>query len=164
MRYGIFLSAALMAMAPAQGLAAKRDPAASKPLPASVDGLPIGAIPPQSLPKAGCAAFLWTTGPSAALVAMITADPGQIRFAPGGVMTDLARVAALQGAQAGGALGFAHSAEYAGGDMRLAIDMDIVLRDDVSDGAVVPAGVLRFERDGQDAVIVPVKGLIGCTK
>ncbi|OYY90226.1 MAG: hypothetical protein B7Y45_09015 [Sphingomonas sp. 28-66-16] len=149
-----FLLAAFVA-APA---AAESRPAPAKPLPASIDGLPIGAIPEQTLPTGGCAAFLWSKTQTRALVAMLTNDPAQIRFAPGGAVTDLVRVA-----QSGaGARGFAAKTDYAGGDFRVTIDMDVVNRADIADGAAIPEGTLRLDREGQDTVIVPVAGLIGC--
>ena len=37
--------------------------------PVSIDGLPLGAIPRQTLPEHGCAAFLWSVGTTRALVA-----------------------------------------------------------------------------------------------
>ncbi|MFM9828402.1 MAG: hypothetical protein ACKVOB_06585 [Sphingomonas sp.] len=137
---------------------AAQKPVTPVPLPVSVDGLPIGAIPRQQLPPGGCAAFLWAKTPSGALVAMVTASPGQLRFAPYGTLTDLVRTSQ----SGGGLLGFAATSSYAGGDLRVTIDMDVALRDDLKDGAVVQQGTLRFERDGQDAVIVPVAGLVGC--
>lgn len=127
-------------------------------LPVSVDGLPIGALARQQLPAGGCAAFLWTKTPSGALIAMVTATPGQVRFAPYGMVTDLVRTSQ----SGGGALGFAASSSFAGGDLRVTIDMDVVLREDLKDGAVIQQGTLRFERDGQDSVVVPVAGLVGC--
>lgn len=137
----------------------RREPAPpAAPLPASVDELPIGAIPPQDLPAGGCAAFLWTKTPSHALVAMVTANPAQVRFAPGGTITDLAR--STQSGDAG--LGFATTATYAGGDATVTIDMAVVTRSDLKDGATVPDATLRFDRTGQDTIIVPVAGLIGC--
>lgn len=136
--------------------AADRDP--PKPLPTSIDGLPIGAIPKQELPTGGCAAFLWSKTQTTALVAMLTNDPAQIRFAPGGAVTDLVRVA-----QSGaGGRGFAATSDYAGGDWRVSVAMDIVDRPDLADGAQIPSGTLRLDRAGQDSIIIPVAGLIGC--
>jgi len=132
---------------------------APTPLATAVDGLPIGAIPKQELPEKGCAAFLWTKTPSGALVVMLTSDPAQIRFAPGGVVTDLVRTT-----QSGlGGAGFAGNTEYAGADLHVVVDMEILLRDDLKEGAAVPVGTLRVDRVGQDSIIVPVAGIIGCS-
>ncbi|OQW46012.1 MAG: hypothetical protein A4S16_12075 [Proteobacteria bacterium SG_bin6] len=141
---------------PAAALAAEKAP--HRPLPRSVDGLPIGAIPPQELPATGCAAFLWTNTTNRALIAMASADPARIRFAPAGTLTDLVRTAQ----QGGGNYGFATHSDYAGGDYQLSLDIEIVERGDLSQGAVIPAGSLRIEKTGADTVIVPVVGIIGC--
>lgn len=149
------LFAALLLALPAAALAAEK-PA---PLPRVVDGLPIGAIPPQDLPPGGCAAFLWTNTTSRALIAMASADPARIRFAPAGTLTDLVRTA-----QAGGGnYGFATHSDYEGGDWRVSLDIEIVERGDLSQGAVIPAGSLRIERAGADTLVVPVVGIIGCS-
>ena len=126
--------------------------------PRSVDGLPIGGIPPQQLPESGCADFLWTNTSSRVLVAMLTAAPARIRFAPGGSVTDLVRI----GQQGGGNYGFALHADYAGGDWRVAADIEIVDRGDLTQGAAIPSGTLRIDREGGDTIVVPVVGLIGC--
>lgn len=141
----------LAATAPAKAQTAPK-------LPFSVDGLPIGAIPPQELPQGSCAAFLWTRTNSHGLVAMLTANPARIRFAPGGTITDLVRVS-QQGASD---FGFSTTTDYAGGDFRLSIDIEIAKRKDLSDGAMIPVATIRIDRAGQDTVIVPAVGLIGC--
>lgn len=132
--------------------------ATEKPLPKSIDGLPIGAIPKQTLPASGCAAFLWSKTQTTALVAMLTLDPAQLRFAPGGTVTDLVRV----GQSGAGSHGFAADSDYAGGDWRVRVSMDVVDRPDLADGAQIPSATLRIDREGHDSVIVPVAGLIGC--
>ena len=145
-------------LATASIAAAAQQPPAPRKLPFSVDGLPIGAIPPQELPQGSCAAFLWTRTNTHGLVAMMTADPARIRFAPGGTLTDLVRVSQ----QGGGDFGFLATTDYAGGDFRLSIDMEIVKRNDLADGATIPNATIRIDRAGQDTVIVPAVGLIGC--
>lgn len=133
-------------------------PVRIEPLIASVDNLPIGSIPRQELPVGKCAAFLWTQTETRALVAMVTTEPAQIRFAPGGTLTDLTRVSA----NGEGGLGFANVSEYAGGDLRVVIDMTVTVRDDLKSGAVVSGATMRIDRSGADTVIVPVVGIIGC--
>ncbi len=148
----------LALMIPLAASASAAERAAPKPLPSSIDGLPLGAIPKQELPTGGCAAFLWSKTQTTALVAMLTNDPAQIRFAPGGAVTDLVRVS-----QTGaGGRGFASTTDYAGGDWRVSVVMDVVDRADLADGAQIPSATLRLDRAGQDSVIVPVAGLIGC--
>lgn len=155
MKFGLF-TLALAAMAvPA---AAEERPAA-RPLPTSIDGLPIGAIPQQEMPARGCAAFLWSKTPTTALVAMLTTDPAQVRFAPAGTVTDLVRVAQ----SGGGGHGFASSTDYAGGDWRLTVAIEVVDRADLVGGAAIPTGTITLTRTGQDSIILPVAGVLACS-
>ena len=127
--------------------------------PLVLEGLPLAELPKQELPPKGCAAFLWTTSGTRTLVAMATADPGQLRLSLGGAITDLAR--ASQQGDAG--FGFANSAEYGTADVTATLDMTVVARGDIKDGAQVSGGTLRLDRKGQDGVVLPIVGLIGCT-
>lgn len=138
--------------------AAKLSPTPEAPLAPSVDGLPIGAIPKQTLPTGSCAAYLWTKGNSHALVAMIGANPAFIRYAPGGAMTDLPRAALIDE----GRLGVPASSSYASGDLTVKADLTIVERPDIQGGAAIPEGTLSIGQAGGDVVVVPVAGLIGC--
>jgi hypothetical protein len=126
--------------------------------PASIDGLPLGGLPKQALPAKGCAAFLWSATGTRALVAMATADPAQLRLSIGGTITDLARDQ-QQGAEG---FGFADTIVYKAGDVTATLTMTIATRGDLKDGASVPEGTLRFDRTGQDSVVLPVAGLVGC--
>jgi hypothetical protein len=40
--------------------------------------------------------------------------------------------------------------------------MKIETRESISGGAVVTEGLLQLDRAGQDTVVIPVGGLIGC--
>lgn len=131
---------------------------AQTPPSASIDGLPIGAIPTQALPATGCAAFLWTASGSRALVAMAKADPAQLRVSIGGKLTDLPRTMQHDP----GGFGFAGVTHYQAGDVTAILTMSIVTRGDLKDGASVPEATLRIDRTGQDSVVVPVAGLVGC--
>ncbi len=133
-------------------------PAASPPATASIDGLPIGTIPRQELPTGSCAAFLWSQTPSHGLIMMVSASPAGVRFAPGGTVTDLVKVGQTGDAQ----FGLAATTDYAGGDYRVTVDMDIVKRGDLTDGAAVPTATVRVDQAGKDSVIVPAAGIIGC--
>ena len=128
------------------------------PAPA-ITGLPLGAIGKQALPAKGCAAFLWSAGTENALVAMAVADPAQLRLAIDGKIADYARTSQT----GGGGFGFAAVSEYRGGDVTATLDMAVVPRAGLSNGAAVPEGTLRIERPGKDSVVVPVAGLIGCS-
>ncbi|MEO9131564.1 MAG: hypothetical protein ABI240_10180 [Sphingomonas sp.] len=128
--------------------------------PSSVlEGLPLAELPKQQLPPKGCAAFLWTASGTRTLVAMVTADPAQLRLSLGGTITDLARASQ----QGDASLGFFKSADYGSGDVTATLDMTVTARGDIKDGASVPEGSLRLDRKGQDGVVLPVVGLIGCT-
>jgi hypothetical protein len=131
---------------------------AQTPPPATIDGLPIGAIPTQAMPATGCAAFLWTASGTRALVAMAGADPAQLRLSIGGTLTDLPRTEQHDP----GGFGFAGTTQYQAGDVTAVLTMSIVTRGDLKDGAAVPEATLRIDRTGQDSFIVPVAGLVGC--
>lgn len=127
-------------------------------LAASVDGLPLGELAPQALPASGCAAYLFTAGAKRYFVAMAT--PGQLRLALNGTSTDLPR-----GAQTGAAgYGLAAETEYRAGDVAAALSLTIADRADLRDGALVPAATLRIDRPGKDGAVIPLVGLIGCTR
>ena len=112
------------------------------PLPASIDGLPIGALPRQSLPARGCAAYLWSAGVTKALIAMAGADPAQLRLSLNGTITDLPRTAQ----HGGGLFGLSETNEYATGGITAVLDLAITTRGDVTRGALVPQGTLRLEQ------------------
>lgn len=130
------------------------------PAPASVDGLPLGALPRQSLPDHGCAAFLWGGGTSRLLLAMASADPARLRLSIDGTITDLAR-ASEQGAAG---FGFAETTSYRAGSTTATLVMTVKTRGDLSDGAAVPEATLRMDREGKDSVVIPVAGMIGCSR
>lgn len=124
--------------------------------PRSIDGLPLGGLSRQALPAQGCAAYLFTTGQTKVLAAM--AGPAALRLALDGATADYARVGA------GGAetLGLPAQATYRAGAVTATLDMEIARRDDLSAGAMVPVATLRIDRAGQDTVVVPLAGMVGC--
>ena len=148
---------ALIVLAP-PALAKEKNPAPPPLVVASVDGLPIGAVPKQDLPARGCAAYLWTRGPSQAMIAMAVADPATIRLTIDGRVQDFAMTA-----QNGmGGYGFSHTTEYRGGDVTATLDMTISNETSMTGGARIGDATLRVERPGRDALVVPAGGLIGC--
>lgn len=125
---------------------------------AAVDGLPISALPPQTLPAKGCAAFLWTRTPSMALVAMATTDPAMLRLTIDGDVVDLP-ISAQNGI---GGLGYSQVTEYRNGDATATLQ--IVVKTDAStpkSGSISDA-TLRLDRAGRASVAIPVAGAIGC--
>ena len=127
--------------------------------PASIDGLPLGAIPRQTLPEHGCAAFLWSVGTTRALVAMANADPAMLRLSIDGTITDLAR----DTQQGAAGFGFAETTAYRAGTTTATLVMTVAVRSDLKEGAAVPQATLRLDREGKDSLVLPVAGLIGCT-
>ena len=118
----------------------------------------LDAIGRQSLPRTGCAAFLWNTS-DRRLVAMASADASTLRLAIDGRTVDLARTA-----QDGPlSLGFGKQARYEGAGVSATLDMAVVPRENLVAGAQVPDGSLEVSRAGADTLIVPVAGLIGCS-
>ena len=138
------------------GPQAKTPPPA--PPPTTIDGLPIAGLPKQALPAKGCAAYLFSTGATKALVAVANADPAQIRIALDGKTTDYAR--STEKTPSG--FGFSGSTEYRGGDVTATLDMTITTRGDLSAGAIVSDATLRIDRPGKDSIVLPVAGLLGC--
>jgi hypothetical protein len=136
----------------------KTPPPPASPVPAQIDGLPIGVLPRQSLPATGCAAYLWTVSDKRVLVAMASADDRRLRVVLDGATVDLPRI--TQGGASN--FGLSDTAEYAAADTHATLDLRIETRGDLLKGAVVPEGSLRLDRVGKDGVVVPVTGLIGC--
>ena len=128
--------------------------------PAIADGIPLGAIPRQSLPEHGCAAFLWSRGEARTLVAMASADPAQLRLSVDGTITDLPR----DTQQGAASFGFSPTTEYRSGTTVATLVMTVTVREDLKDGAAIPEATLRLDRAGKDSVVLPVAGLIGCVE
>lgn len=120
--------------------------------------LTLGTLPRQDLPANGCAAFLWSRTDQPQLVASVTAEPGSLRVSVDGRAIDLPRVAA-EGATA---KGFASTARYGAGDLSATMALAAVERPDLADGALVQEATLTLTRAGQDTLVVPLGGLIGC--
>ena len=147
-----------LAILAAPAFAKDKKPPPPAPVVANIDGLPIGSIPKQDLPAKGCAAYLWTRGPSQALVAMAVADPATIRLTIDGKIQDFA----LSAQNGEGGYGFSHTTEYKGGDVTATLDMTVVADSNLAGGARITDASLRIDRPGKDTVVVPAGGLIGC--
>jgi hypothetical protein len=127
--------------------------------PASIDGLPLGAIPRQTLPDHGCAAFLWSVGTTRALVAMASAEPASLRLSIDGAIVDLPR----DTQQGAAGFGFAETTAYRAGTTSVTLVMSVKTRGDLKEGATVSDATLRLDREGKDSVVLPVAGMIGCS-
>ncbi|MBW6526038.1 hypothetical protein KZ813_04235 [Sphingomonas sp. RHCKR7] len=126
--------------------------------PDSIDGLPLGTLPRQELPARGCAAYLFSTGQVRGLAAMVTGDPATLRIALDGTVRDLARA----GAAGTVSLGLNAESVYRGGEVTATVQLTIESRPNLNNGAAVPSATLRLDRVGQDTVVVPLAGLVGC--
>lgn len=124
----------------------------------SIDGLPIGGLAQQALPERGCAAYLFSTGPTRVLAAMVGVDPATLRIAIDGRTADYPRVTA----NGSGPFGFASEASYRTGDISVTLALTIEQRANLTAGAVVPAASVTVDRPGKDTIVVPMAGLIGC--
>ncbi|MFZ4687906.1 MAG: hypothetical protein ACOYLS_01580 [Polymorphobacter sp.] len=123
--------------------------------PAPDNALGLGELPPQVLAKNSCALFLWDRA-SRQRIVMAVAVPAQAMVQHGGKRLALAQT----GGDGEAVLGFRPRARYAGGDVALALDLEITASE--GGGAVIRTGtVTRTMADG-GAVVAPVAGLIGC--
>ena len=115
----------------------------------------LGTLPKQTLPAKGCAAYLWAVQDQR-FVAMV--EPGRLRIMLDGKPVD------LSAAEAGGmaALGLASTTRYAGEGVTATLDMTIIQRETLQDGAIVSDATIRLARGNQDEIIVPVGGMVGC--
>jgi hypothetical protein len=124
--------------------------------PTSIDGLPLGALPRQDLPRTGCAAYLFTTGPTRAFAAMAGADA--LRIALDGKVVDIARAG-----QSGMVRhGLSSDIDYRAEGVAARLSMTIADRADLTGGAQVTEALLTLERPGKDTIAVPLAGLVGC--
>ena len=122
----------------------------------SIDGLPLGVLPRQSLPKTGCAAYLFTTGETRAFAAM--AAPDRLRLSLDGKPLDLAPAA-----QSGPVRhGLSSDVDYRAEGVTARLSMTIVDRPDLTAGAQVVEALLTLDRAGRDSIAVPLAGLVGC--
>ncbi|MEY2883641.1 MAG: hypothetical protein RL490_1365 [Pseudomonadota bacterium] len=120
--------------------------------------LPLDELPPQVLPPKSCAMFLWDRT-SQRRIAMLTAEPGTLRIARGGVKTL---------PQAGGdgesVLGFRPHAAYGTGPDRIEVALTITANDAGVGGAVIREGSMTVLLADGSALVTPVAGLIGCNR
>ena len=89
---------------------------------------------------------------------MAFSEPAVARVRIGGKELDLVRT------DAAGERSFGHSPRqtYEGDGITLTVDLEIDLDRGLLAGAVVPAGILDFRREGGASVVLPVGGLIAC--
>lgn len=127
--------------------------------PAAVDdGIPLRALPRQSLAAGECGIFLWKAGQGARLVMTARANPPVARIDLAGRIVDLPRTSA----GGGDAQGLQAVTTYSDGSTRLAIELTIEQRPGLTQGAAIPAGSLRLDLAGGASYAMPVTGLLAC--
>ncbi|AHE54366.1 hypothetical protein [Sphingomonas sanxanigenens] len=118
----------------------------------------LGVLPPQGAPRAGCALYLYTSGPGQALVLAADSSTGVARISLDGVATDLP-FAGFEGVPRSG---FSPRMRYASEAAAIDLDLDMDDRRDMTGGAAIERGALRLDRPGGDSIALPVKGVIAC--
>lgn len=78
------MTALMILMMLAQTAAAPAVPPVAGPTGAPAEGLPIAPLPEQTLPRTGCAAYLFAPGAKPVFLALASADPAQLRVSIGG--------------------------------------------------------------------------------
>ncbi|WP_374297546.1 hypothetical protein [Sphingomonas sp.] len=115
----------------------------------------LGTLPAQALPRTGCAAYLWSPS-DRRFVGM--AEPGRLRIVLDGKPADLAAASATGTA----GLGLAATTVYRLDTTTVTLDLTVEPRADLTGGALVSAATLRLAREGQDELVAPLAGLVGC--
>jgi hypothetical protein len=118
----------------------------------------LGDLPPQPALAGQCALFIWVRAEPPQRVAMAREQPASLRIIIDGTQRDLP----LLGRQGEPVAGFAPKSHYGDATITVRLDLAIVVRDGLSQGAVFNQGVLRLERQGGESAVYPVGGLIGC--
>lgn len=119
--------------------------------------MPLAEIPEQKLASGQCGLVLWQRAEPSRRIAFITNLPATARIVKDGKVIALART----GATGDRVSGHAEHQQFASADAALDIDITINTREGLTQGAIVPEGVLKY-RTATGAAILPVFGLIGC--
>lgn len=137
--------------------------AASSPVwaeaaPAPTGGLPLEALPTQTLASGQCALFLWARTTPPRRVFMALQDPAVARIRIDGRSVDLPRV----GAEGESAYGHAPVQRYEGEGITLTMTIQMDARSGLVGGAVIPTGSLEYRDARGWETIIPVAGMVGC--
>lgn len=112
---------------------------------------PLESLPPQKLPKAACAVFVWARSDPAGPILMVADGKARVRLG-GGRAGELKRVP-----------GPPHGPQrFAGAGLTVVIDFDQAAARPVTDGAVAPDGLLTVIDDKGEETIAPVAAVAGC--
>ena len=147
----------LLAMLLLAGCAASGNRPASAPDPQAKQGL--GFLPPQGPPSAGCGLYLYVVGEARLLVLAADSSTGTAQIMVDGAVMTLS-LATFDGAPK---TGFSPRMRYAVEGNAVDLDLAIDGRTDMTQGAAIESGSMRFDRTGADSVAFPVQGLIACT-
>lgn len=137
---------------------ASSSPALAEAAPAPTGGLPLEALPTQTLASGQCALFLWARTTPPRRVFMALQDPAMARIRIDGRSVDLARTAA----EGEGAYGHAPMQRYEGEGITLTMTIQMDARSGLVGGAVVPTGSLEYRDARGWETIIPVAGMVGC--
>jgi hypothetical protein len=138
--------------------AAAAPPARAETAPAPTGGLPLEALPTQTLAGGQCALFLWARTTPPRRVFMASQDPAVARIRIDGRSLDLPRA----GAEGESAYGHAPVQRYEGQGITLTVRIEMDARSGLIGGAVVPSGSLEYRDAKGWEIIIPVAGMVGC--
>jgi len=111
---------------------------------------PLEPLPPQKLPKAGCAMFVWARSETAGPILMVVDGKARVRL--GGRPGELKRVP-----------GPSHGAQrFDGAGLTLLLDLDAGAAQPVTGGAVAPDGLLTITDSKGGETVAPVAAVAGC--
>lgn len=126
--------------------------------PAPTGGLPLEALPTQTLASGQCALFLWARTTPPRRVFMALQDPAVARIRIEGRSIDLPRTAA----EGESAYGHAPLQRYEGGGITLTMTIQMDARSGLVGGAVIPTGSLEYRDAKGWETVIPVAGMVGC--
>ena len=137
---------------------AMSSPAWAEAAPAPTGGLPLEALPTQTLASGQCALFLWARTTPPRRVFMALQDPAVARIRIAGRSVDLPRTAG------GGDSAYGHTPiqRFEGEGITLTMKIQMDARSGLVGGAVVPAGSLEYRDAKGWETIIPVAGMVGC--
>ena len=118
----------------------------------------IGPLRPQQLREGQCGLFLWTRSEERELVFFGNGARAEGKMMIAGEETTYTRVSA----EGGAVFGQHPRQKFQSGDVTITLILEIEGRTNMTGGAVVPRGSLRFEQKGGWKLVLPVGGLIAC--
>ncbi|MFN3582703.1 hypothetical protein [Phenylobacterium sp.] len=111
---------------------------------------PLEPLPPQKLPKAGCAMFVWARSEPAGPILMVVDGKARVRL--GGRPGELKRVP-----------GLSHGPQrFEGAGLTLLLDLDAGAARPMTGGAVAPDGLLTITDSKGGETVAPVAAVAGC--